>query len=219
MKRLFFVVFALALTCWYLPLGYSQNLLNRPESVEYDFHSDRYFVSNYGDGNIIQIDNFGQQSIFHSGFTRLAGLHKIGNILFVAANLEPYVGVYGLSVATGQTTVEIPIPGTGLLNDIASDTSGNLYVTDFYDSKVYKIRLSDYTVSLFVDSDLGNPNGIVFDIRHNRLLTACQGDVGRPIKAISLEDSSVSVAVYTYLSGIDGLAFDNDNRLTPPLRR
>lgn len=203
----------LTVTCWFLPLGYAQNLLNRPESVEFDFHSDCYFVSNWGDGNIIQIDNSGHQIIFHSGFTRLAGLYKYGNILYAASNLDPFVGVYGLNVGTGEVVAEIPIPGTGLLNDITSDTSGNLYVTDFYDSKIYKIRISDYSVSLFVDSHLGNPNGIVFDKPHNRLLTACQSDPGRPIRAISLQDSSVSILVYTYLSGVDGLTFDNENRL------
>ena len=213
MKKALCVVVALAMACWFLPSAYSQNLLNRPESIEYDFHSDLYFVSNWGDGNIIQIDNSGQQSIYHSGFTRLAGLHKFGNMLYVAANLEPYIGVYGLRVGDGQIVAEIPIPGSGLVNDITSDTSGNLYATDFYNGKIYKIRMSDYAASIFVDTGLGDPNGIVFDIRHNRLLTACQNDVGRPIKAVSLEDSSVSVLVYTYLSGVDGLAFDNEHRL------
>jgi len=213
MKSALIIGLILAITCWFLPLGYAQSLLNRPESMEYDFHSDCYFVSNWGDGNIVKIDNSSQQSIFHAGFTRLAGLYKYGNTLYVASSLDPLIGVCGLNVGTGEVVVEIPIPGTGLLNDITSDTSGNLYVTDFYDSKIYKIRMSDYAVSLFVDSHLGNPNGIVFDMPHNRLLTACQSDPGRPIKAISLQDSSVTVLVYTYLSGVDGLAFDNDNRL------
>jgi hypothetical protein len=213
MKRELFVAAVLAIICLLSPTGYSQNLLSNPESIEYDFHSDLFFVSNWGDGNIIQINTSGQQSVFHSGFTRLAGLYKYGNILYVAANLDPYVGVYGLSLTTGQMIVEIPIPGTGLLNDITSDTSGNLYVTDFYDSKIYKIRLSDYAVSLFVNEGLGNPNGTVFDDRYNRLLTACQGEIGRPIRAIALADSSVSVLVNTNFDGVDGLAFDNEYRL------
>jgi hypothetical protein len=213
MKRELFVVAILGIICFSLPLGYAQNLLSNPESIEYDFHSNLFFVSNWGDGNIIQIDTSGQQSIFHAGFTRLAGLYKYGTTLYAAANLDPYVGVYGMNMGTGEIVANIPIPGTGLLNDITSDTSGNLYVTDFYDSKIYKIRLSDYTVSLFVDAGLGNPNGIVFDDRHNRLLTACQGEIGRPIRAISLADSSVSVLVNTNFDGVDGLAFDNENRL------
>jgi hypothetical protein len=202
-----------AILCWFLPTGFAQNLLSNPESFEFDFHNNSYYVSNWGDGNIIRIDTSGQQILFHSGFTRLAGLYKYSTTLYAVANLDPYVGVYGLSVSTGHMIIEIPIPGTGLLNDITSDTSGNLYVTDFYDSKIYKIRLSDYTVSLFVDAGLGNPNGIVFDDRHNRLLTACQGEIGRPIRAISLADSSVSVLVNTNYDGVDGLAFDNEYRL------
>jgi hypothetical protein len=211
-KSILFIVLP-AILCWFLPTGFAQNLLSNPESIEFDFHNNSYYVSNWGDGNIIRIDTSGQQSFFHTGFTRLCGLYKYGTTLYAAANLDPYVGVYGLSVSTGQIVVEIPIPSTGLLNDITSDTSGNLYVTDFYDSKIYKIRLSDYAVSLFVGEGLGNPNGIVFDIIHNRLLAACQGETGRPIRAISLADSSVSVLVNTYYDGVDGLAFDNENRL------
>lgn len=213
MKKSIFIIVVPAILCWFVSVGFAQNLLSNPESIEFDFHSNRYFVSNWGDGNIIQVNESGQQSIFYSGFPRLAGLYKYGNILYVAANLDPYVGVYGLSVGTGQMAAEIPIPGTGLMNDITSDTSGNLYVTDFYDSKIYKIKMSDYSVSLFVGMGLGYPNGIVYDAYHNRLLTACQGEIGRPIKAISLEDSSVSILVNTNYTGVDGLAFDNEGRL------
>ncbi len=213
MKNSIFIIVISAIVCRIVASGFAQNLLSNPESIEYDFHSNLYFVSNWGDGNIIQINESGQQSVFHSGFPRLAGLYKYGNILYVAANLDPYVGVYGLNAGTGQIVAEIPIPGTGLMNDITSDTSGNLYVTDFYDSKIYKIKMSDYSVSLFVGTGLSYPNGIVFDARHNRLLTACQGSLSYPIKAISLTDTTVSVLVYTYYTGVDGLAFDNEGRL------
>jgi DNA-binding beta-propeller fold protein YncE len=213
MKKCISFMMVLAILCWFACVADAQNLLSNPESIEYDFHSNLYFVSNWGDGNIIQINESGQQSIFYSGFPRLAGLYKYGNILYVAANLDPYVGVYGLNTGTGQMVAEIPIPGTGLMNDITSDTSGNLYVTDFYDSKIYKIRLSDYSVSLFIDSGLSYPNGIIFDARYNRLVTACQGNLSYPIKAISLTDLTVSVLVYTYYTGVDGLAFDNEYRL------
>lgn len=46
------------------PCSYAQNLLNNPESVVFDAPRDRYIVSNWGDGSIIQIDSNGTQSYF-----------------------------------------------------------------------------------------------------------------------------------------------------------
>jgi sugar lactone lactonase YvrE len=188
-------------------------LLYNPESVVFDSANNRYLVSNWGDGNIVQIDSAGNQSYFSTAPTRLAALHIIGNTLLVASNLDPYVGLLSFDMATATITGYIPFADAGLPNDIDNDTSGNVYVTDFYNSRIYKVNLSAQSYTVFVNSGLDMPNGIVFDKRHNRLLVACQNEPGRPIKAISVEDSSVSVVVYTGLSGVDGLALDNQNRL------
>ncbi len=39
----------------------TQNLLNQPESMVYDSVNNRYLVSNFGDGCIIQIDSLENQ--------------------------------------------------------------------------------------------------------------------------------------------------------------
>jgi sugar lactone lactonase YvrE len=191
----------------------AQNLLNNPESVVYDSLADRYLVSNFGDGSIVQIISDGSQSYFNTTLTRIAGLHLKDNILYVAANLEPYVGVYGFDLTSGEMVFSVDISSDGLLNDVATDTSGFLYVTDYYDHKIFKIDLENRTWSLFVDTVLDWPNGIIFDKHNNRLLVASVDAPGRPLHAVDLADSTVSVAVYTYIYSIDGLAYDNEDRL------
>jgi hypothetical protein len=47
-----------------LPWAEAQNLLSNPESVVCDSLQDRYPVSNFGDGSIVQIDPRGNQSYF-----------------------------------------------------------------------------------------------------------------------------------------------------------
>jgi len=44
----------------------SQNLLYYPESVVFDTLSECYLVSNWGHGNIVKIDEYGQQSNFNT---------------------------------------------------------------------------------------------------------------------------------------------------------
>lgn len=208
----FFAVLSMSLGL-YLPEAKAQNLLTNPESVVYDSLRDRYLVSNFGDGSIVQIDSQGNQSYFSTALPRIAGLHIKGDILYVASNLAPYTGVYGFDLASAEMVFSVDIRGSLLMNDVDTDTSGYLYVTDYYDHKLYKIDLQEQTYSLFVDTILYWPNGIVFDEPNNRILVASVEAQGRPIHAVNLEDSTVTVAVYTYTPAIDGLAFDNEGRL------
>lgn len=213
MKPLILAILLLSHALFLLTVSNAQNLLNDPESVVYDSVNNRYLVSNWGDGNIIQIDSVGEQSYFSTALNRLAGLHIEDNILYTASNLPPFIGLVGFDLATAEIVVIVNISGSGLVNDIDTDTSGNLYITDFYDSKVYRVSLNDYTYSTFVNTGLNMPNGILFDEQYNRLLTVCQNEAGYPMKAINVIDSSVSVVVYTHLPAVDGITKDNEGRV------
>ena len=191
----------------------AQNLLNNPESVVYDSLQDRYLVSNFGDGSIVAIWSDGTQSYFDTTLTRIAGMCLKDNILYVAANLQPYIGVYGFDITTSDMVFSVDIPSVGLLNDPDVDTSGYLYVTDYYDHKIFKVDLASQTWSLFVDTVLDWPNGLIFDKHNNRLLVLSVNAAGYPIHAVNLIDSTVTVAIYTNIPGCDGLTYDNEDRL------
>ncbi|MFZ5433212.1 MAG: T9SS type A sorting domain-containing protein [Calditrichota bacterium] len=195
--------------------AYAQDYLNNPESMVFDEDHDCWYVSNYGDGKIIQMDAEGHQTIFSDTLGAVAGLLLRDGILYCASNDTPFVGVIGFDVLTRTMVVNVPAPiaATGMVNDLIADNAGFLYFSDFYDNKIYKVNPDLGTAWLFAASNLQMPNGLEFDPLNNRLLVSCQNAAGRPLKAVSLADTSVSIVVYMNLWGVDGLAFDSDYNL------
>ena len=214
MKSLCTAIFAL-LMLTLIPVHQvgAQDYLNQPESAAFDEARNCWYVSNYGDGKIIRVDADSTQTVFSDTLARVAGLLIVDDVLYAASNDTPFVGVMGFDLDSQQMIRNIPIPVEGMVNDIATDGRGFLYVTDFWEDALYKVDLATEAVWLYVGHDLQMPNGIVCDTINNRLLVSCQNMSGRPIKIVDLVDSSVSIAVYTQLYGVDGLALDADNGL------
>ena len=193
----------------------AQSLLNNPESIVFDSDRNRYLVSNWGDGAIIQIDSSGKQSFFNDELLnkyRIAGLYIYGDTLLAAAGDSPTSGIFGFNIETSEIVFHIQIPGIGLPNDIAIDTNGLIYVTDYWDDKLYKIK--GHTPSIFIGKGiLGSPNGILYDRHKNRLLVLSVEGPGAPIIAINLKDSSLTTIVETGLTGTDGITIDRGGRI------
>ncbi len=186
----------------------AENLLNNPESIVYDSVFNRYLVSNWADGNIVQIDSNGVQSYFYSELGgNVAGLHIHGNTLYAAANYSPNAGLVKIDLISQELVEIITLPGMQLLNGIATDTSGYIYVTDYYIHVIYKVNLSDNTSSVFIQDGLLFPNGLEFDKKNNRLLAINERATGNPIIAVNLEDSTFTELVSVGF-GTDGLALD-----------
>ena len=198
----------IALVCLFFHC-HSQNLLNNPESIVYDHSLNRYLVSNCGDGQIVQIDSNGLQSYFNTELTYTLGLHIVGDTLYVSSNSGPYSGIVGFLLSSGEIVFHVEIQGSVLLNDIASDNSGNLYITDCEANKIFKVHISSMTASVLIDSGLGYPNGILFDESNNRLIVLNGTLPGKPILSVSLDDLSVTTIVETDLYAIDGLTEDD----------
>jgi sugar lactone lactonase YvrE len=184
----------------------AQNLLNLPESAVFDTLFNRYLVSNWGTGTIVQIDSNGVQSNFVGPEGCQAGLEIVGEAVYVGCSA---LGIKGYDLHTGMRIMHVIVPGAILLNDVTSDTSGNIYVTDVDAHEIIKVRLSDHSYSTFVSSDLYKPNGILFDETNNRLLVASTR-TNSPIQAVSLEDSTVTTVATTSLDDLDGLTVDNN---------
>ena len=184
------------------------NLLNNPESVVFDYINNRYLVSNWADGNIIEINNWGKQEYFNTELEQAAGLHIVGNILYVASSVGSNAGIIGFDLSTGTIVFDVDIIEKQLLNDITSDTSGNLYITDCEADKIFKVCIASMTYSVLVESGLGYPNGILFDKSNGRLLVLNGELPNGPILAVDLADSSLSTVVNTNLTALDGLTVD-----------
>lgn len=201
--------------CLFEVASNAQSLLNNPESIVFDSDRNRYLVSNWGNGAIIQIDSSANQSYFNTELMnkyRIAGLYIYGDTLLVAAGDAPDPGIFGLYIKTGKIVFKIPIKGIGLPNDITVDAEGIIYVTDYWDDKLYMIK--GHSPSIVVSKGvLGSPNGILYDHRHNRLLLLSVAGSGAPILAINLKDYSITTIIETGFIGTDGITMDSEGRI------
>ena len=191
-------------------VGLAQNLLYNPESVVYDSVNNRYLVSNFEDGCIIQIDSLENQNYFTQGLVHIAGLHIVGNTLFAGSYQGSDTGVVGYDLTTADMIFKVKPPRMLLANGITSDTLGYLYVTEYFGDKIFKIRICDSLCTTFVSSGLNMPNGIISDPSNNRFLVMNEGWANAPIVAINLEDPTLTTVVETNISSTDGLTTDNN---------
>ncbi len=202
----------IAIICFMLLVTntFAQNLLNNPEGVVYDLSDNSYLISNYGDGKIIKIDSLGQQSIFNEDCNSLAGMHLVGDTLFALDYQGDNPGLVALSLSTADTLFTLYIEGMDYLNDITSDSSGNLYITDSFANKIFKVRMENLNYSVFVDSGLNSPDGILFDEENNRLLVNnwVHSSIG-PIESVNLDDSTMTTLIETGIMGLDGITTDD----------
>ncbi len=198
----------------------AQNLLSNPESIVWDAERGYYLVSNWeqdgpGDpGTIVRMNEDGTQSMWNDDLAneyQIAGIYIYGDSLLAAAGVNPNAGIAVYSLETAELVDLIVLPDVGLPNDITSDENGVIYVTDYWGDKLY--RIIDGVPSVYFDAGLHNPNGIHYDRANRRLLTLAAGLGGCPVMATSLEDSTISLIVYTGFSGYDGIVADSEGRI------
>jgi hypothetical protein len=185
------------------PEAHSQVLFDGPESAVYDSIRDRYFISNADGRYIVEIDSNQDTTVYHTATTRLLGTVIVSDTLFVSATNK----ILGFELDTDSLVISTFISGAGELNDVTADTSGFLYITDKAGFKLYKMRISDQSVSVIV-SWINEPNGILFDAQTNSLMVCSWGSNAR-IRSVSLDGSSVSVLITTPFANLDGITEDN----------
>ncbi|MCP4631377.1 MAG: T9SS type A sorting domain-containing protein [candidate division Zixibacteria bacterium] len=208
MKPWIVIVFGVLLLTVVVAPTQAQNLLNNPESVVYDSLHNRYLVSNWATGDIVQIDEFGDQTYFDTTLTRIAGILNVRDTLFVASNLDPYVGLVAYDLQTDTMLFYLPVPSVGLLNDLDYDTSGHIFMSDYWDHKLWRVDVGAMSCTLFVDT-LSWPNGVLCDIPNNRLLVVSNDPGLRTILGVDLTDGSVSIVANVNGYSGDGLSWDD----------
>jgi hypothetical protein len=183
-------------------IAFTQNLLDEPESIVYDAKYKRYLVSNVGHGKIIQIDSSGTYSIWNEDQASIRGLVSVDRKLFAACD----AGVAVFDLETAQKITTIAIVERAFLNDITADTLGFVYVNDNGNGNMYKIDVQGFSYWIFTQG-LIEPNGVLYDVVNNRLLTSSWEQNGR-IQAVSLDDSTVTTILQTTFAFLDGMAYD-----------
>ena len=200
MKTIFTFVFALVNAT----VAFSQSYQS-PESIEFDYANNRWFIANNGGNNILtRSSETGALSIFApNGFAGGGphGLEIVEDTLYACAGAS--LRAYNINTGALVFTTNL---GATFLNGITHDTSGNLYITDFSGNKIFRFNTKTRKYNTFVSGGITSPNGIIYDRENNRCVFVQWTGA---IRAVSLVDSSVSTLVAsTGLSSIDGIARD-----------
>jgi len=212
---------------------------NFPESIRIDKEGNTY-LSMLTTGEVRKIAPDGTQStlaVLGSGPTafpgrRLTGLAVDGpGNVYVALNDIPTTrGVWRIS-RDGTTELIAALPFAGMVNGLAFDARGNLFVSDSLGGRIYKVDRDGLITAWSIDPFLagatpttcgqfpagpGGANGLAFD-KHGDLFAA-NTTIGAIVRIPVDRDGAAQVANYFVaptceLWGADGIAFDNRDNL------
>jgi sugar lactone lactonase YvrE len=192
--------------------------ISNPESVLYDGTNKVLYVSNIngagdkkdGKGHISILSETGNvlKEKWIKGLNAPKGMRKQGNILWVTDIDE----VVKISIEESKILRKIKVKGATFLNDIAIDSSGEVYVSDTLNSRIYII--SNNTPSVFVEGKkYASPNGLL--VVKDLLYVASWGltkdwstKVPGSLYTISLDDKEVKQIVKKPFGNLDGLEID-----------
>jgi glutamine cyclotransferase len=173
-----------------------------PESVEYDYTRNCYYISNTQSHQILKREANGTLSVFASGITSGPhGLEIIDDTLYACSGGA--LRAYNLINGNPLYTVNV---GATFLNGITH--KGNiLYITDFTAKKVYRFNAVSKQYNEFTGTLNKTPNGIIYDDINDRLVMVSWG-ANAPVYEINLNDSSVALLTTTSLGNCDGIAMN-----------
>lgn len=144
-----------------------------PESVYFDPGTKSWFVANFGpspapdskdsDGFIARLDSDGAMVAerWVEGLGSPKGMRTHRGKLYVA-DVDTVVVV---DVASAKIVRRIVLPGAELLNDLAVDSAGNVFVTDWVGNRIYKVSPAGNASVLVESPGLESPNGILVEGR------------------------------------------------------
>jgi hypothetical protein len=182
----------------------SAQVLNGPESIEWDEANSRWLIGNKGNGTILARSEAGTLSNFVTGIpSGPYGIEILGNVLYACEGGF----IRGYDLASGSNVFTLNLNGT-FLNGLTSDGFGNLYATDFSAKKIFKVDVNAVTFSTLASGLAKTPNGIIYDGENDRCLYVTWG-TNAPINAINLTTNAISTVLATTLSNCDGITRDS----------
>lgn len=204
--------------------------LRSPESFAYDQASGCYFISNVNGASDAKDDN-GYVIKLDSSFNLIDNYFIDGREETIVLNApkglvvikeELYVcdldAVRVFSCATGEHLFDIDFSKTGatFLNDIAADSAGNLYVSDTYQNRIYRVD-ANHEISVYAGIDF--PNGVC--VGDDGSIYVVTWEAGRRLLVLPSArifeirpDRQVEPLWFsTEYENLDGVAFDGAGRL------
>jgi len=183
--------------------------LRTPESVFYDSKRDILYVANInkvnkdetdGDGFISKVKLEGkiEKLDWITGLNDPKGMAIVGGILYVS-DLRQLVEI---DITKGKIIKKHDLEGAKFLNDVASNESGDVVVSDSYDNKVYKFIDGKFVLWL-EGSELDKPNGLYFEKDEVLVASMNKGIVSR----VKLNSTDMKVE-FREIPSTDGIASD-----------
>ena len=159
----------------------TDNTLRTPESALFDPSRNIIYVTNInqnnsskkdGDGFISKLTPEGkvEELYWVSGLNDPKGMALHNNVLYVADIDE----IVAISTQSGAILGRYEAEGAKFLNDVAVDETGNVYVTDSSQKRIYLLRNGRVSTWL-KDTERDRPNGIYLD--GNRMIVGFNGEV------------------------------------------
>lgn len=130
--------------------------LKGPESALYDSKSKSLYVSSMSSGSIVRMDLDGKviKSDWVTGLNSNKGSALFKGMLYTAETSAIAV----IDVAKAKVVKRIPIEGAVMLNDLAVDSKGVVYVSDTRTGKVYRVEGDKPTLFL---ENIPGANGLL----------------------------------------------------------
>ena len=160
-----------------------------PDQVVWHAPSKTWFVSNLGGGISLEKDNngwitrtdakgnvldpfwIGKKEKMHAP----SGMTITNDFLYVVDR----DGVYEIDIENKKVATFFPIPTGEFLNDIVRASNGDLYVSDFFADKIYKITYANKKVEVWLETKrLEAPDGLYMN--KDKLIVASWGVLSNP---------------------------------------
>ncbi|MBI4432588.1 MAG: SMP-30/gluconolactonase/LRE family protein [Candidatus Omnitrophica bacterium] len=206
-------------------LAFTLSKFDSPESMVVDPEDGSYYVSNLAgsptekdsNGYISKISSSGNiviqkfiggkkgDAILHSP----KGLALSGNELFVA-DIDT-IKVFNKKSQKLTAIVDLSKHHVKFLNDLALDAEGDLYVTDMFANRIFKIKPKKaYEVTVYKGGPLlSRPNGLLVNPRSKNLMVATF-DPGMILEIDSFGGIHI---LKKGLKGLDGMDYDREGNL------
>src|SRR5215218_2902879 len=216
--------------------------LKTPESVIYVPNENVLFVSNI-DGAPDGKDNQGfisKVSPLNGSIIELnwvTGLNAPKGMTITNNNITNNTLLYVSDITdlveidanSGKIINRYNAPGSGFLNDVASDNQGHVYVSDTVTNTIYRLdtknlgnNSNNNNASLQVwlqTPELNGPNGLYVDDTNNRLIVVSFGAFSNPggsIRVVDLQNRTMSSlgeeGTAVPIGGLDGVEADSTGR-------
>ncbi|MCZ6674079.1 MAG: hypothetical protein O7C75_14205 [Verrucomicrobia bacterium] len=175
-----------------------------PDQAVWDSSSRSWYVSNLGGGISLERDGYGWivkldetgaviDPRWVENLDAPSGMVVAGKLLYVVDR----DGLYEIDIATAKINHLYKITDPMFLNDVAVDSDGKLYVSDFSAQRIYRVDPKRKHVEIFIESEkLDTPDGLYVD--GNKLIVASWGPIIDPATfATSRKGAVLSVDLKT----------------------